>query len=261
MKRLVIAATVVTLLPAAEAHATWSVAARNPETGTLVVAGASCSYMVYGIATVIPGKGVVIVQAASNARARNDAAAMLESGAPLQEIMATLSDPASRYSEQEQQYALLASDPDSLPLTYTGAEVDGAKGASSSRNFTVQANTMVSDSVVAETALALGEGLWTGDMQMVDSVMSAMQAGAAAGGDKRCAGSGSSSAFMSVFRSGDDPRQPWLNLVVFGIEPGRFSALGPLQMEYADWFDHGKRNPSTQQFLIPAAPLRNEARQ
>lgn len=254
MKRLVLTAAVATLFVSTDAQATWSVATLNPETGTLAVAGASCSYMVYGIANVVPGKGVVIVQAASNDTARTDATVMLESGAPLAKIMGKLADPASGYSEKEQQYALLSSDPGSLPLTYTGADVEGAKGASSAPNFTVQANTMASEDVVPETAAALGEGKWSDDVEMANTVMSAMQAGQAAGGDKRCAGTGSSSAFISVFRRGDHPRQPWLNLVVFGVEPGRFSALARLQKEYSDWAAHRKDDPSTQLFVIPAAP-------
>ena len=51
------------LLIAPASNATWSIAALNDETRTIAVAGASCSYMVYGIATVAPGEGVVVVQA------------------------------------------------------------------------------------------------------------------------------------------------------------------------------------------------------
>ena len=75
------------LLTASNANATWSVAALNEETRTIAVAGASCSYMVYGIATVTPGKGVVLVQAASNAQARATAASMLANGESLQNIL------------------------------------------------------------------------------------------------------------------------------------------------------------------------------
>jgi hypothetical protein len=59
------------LLPSAflagtAAQATWSAAAVQAETGTTGVAAASCSDMVYGSAKVLPGQGVVIVQAAGN---------------------------------------------------------------------------------------------------------------------------------------------------------------------------------------------------
>jgi hypothetical protein len=54
-------------LASTAAQATWSAAAVHAETGTIGVAAASCSYMVYGIAEVLPGQGVVIVQAVSSA--------------------------------------------------------------------------------------------------------------------------------------------------------------------------------------------------
>ena len=41
------------------AQATWSITAVNPETGEVGIAGASCTYSVWGIAGVAPGKGVI----------------------------------------------------------------------------------------------------------------------------------------------------------------------------------------------------------
>lgn len=253
MKHLTRLIFALVLLASGTAQATWSVAAVNHKTGTLAVAGASCSYMVYGIATVIPGKGVVIVQAASNAKARTDAAALLEAGKPLPDIMAKLTDPASGYDEAEQQYALLSSAASVRPLTYTGAKVEGAKGAVSTANFTVQANTMVSDAVVARTVAALGKGNWADDRAMAQALMRAMQAGATAGGDKRCQGTGSASAFISLFRADDPARQPWLNLVIFGIKPGTASALDRLEREFKAWHRSGGADQSTQLFVVPKA--------
>ena len=71
-----------------DANATWSVAAINARTGTIGVAAASCSGGVYGIQAVVPGKGAVIVQAASSNEARQAAVALLRAGAPLDTILA-----------------------------------------------------------------------------------------------------------------------------------------------------------------------------
>src|SRR5688500_17031515 len=95
-----------------DAHATWSIATITPRTGTIGVAAASCSGGVYGIQTVVPGKGVVIVQAASNNDAREAAVAMLRKGVSLDTILAKITDPNSGYRPQRQQYALLSSGTD-----------------------------------------------------------------------------------------------------------------------------------------------------
>lgn len=62
--------------------------------------------MVYGIASVTPGKGVVVVQAASNGEARQVAATMMGEGDSLEAIMKTISENLD-YEPQDQQYALL----------------------------------------------------------------------------------------------------------------------------------------------------------
>lgn len=233
------------------ASATWSVAAINPETGTIAVAGASCSFMVYGIASVVPGKGVAIVQAASNADARGLAARLLKNGAPLDAIMAKLTDPASGFEPEQQQYALLGAGADARPRTYTGSAVEGAKGSASADHISVQANTMVSDAVVERTFAALGAANWPDDTAMARAVMRAMDAGADVGGDKRCGGSNSASAFIALHRNQETAGQPWLELVVYGIEPGKSSAMKRLDDAFDTWLRQRSKDQSTRVFLVP----------
>lgn len=239
------------VLASTPSHATWSVATLNKKTGTIAVAGASCSYMVYGIAQVLPGKGAVIVQAASNEQARSKAVAMLEQDASLTTILESITDVGSAFEPAQQQYALLSFEEYATPLTFTGSEVSGAKGSVSGPGYSVQANTMVSDSVVANTAKALGAGDWSSDLDMARAVMRAMNAGAKVGGDSRCKGSDSTTAFISLYKRENNPNVPWLTLAIFGMEAGTRSAMGPLNQAFEHWIENDAANPSTRTFVIP----------
>jgi uncharacterized Ntn-hydrolase superfamily protein len=236
-----------------DAHATWSVATVNPRTGTIGVAAASCSGGVYGIQTVVPGKGVVIVQAASSHQARQAAVAMLREGVRLDTILAKISDPASGYAPQRQQYALLSSGAEARPRAYTGAEVPDAKGSVGADHLSVQANTMASDEVVAKTAAALGAADWPDDLSMARAIMRAMDAGAAAGGDRRCGKSNSNTAFIGLYRKTDPQEAPWMELAVNGIAPGTDSGMTHLDAMFEQWRRAGTGRASTRSFVVPAA--------
>lgn len=235
-----------------DAHATWSVATVNPRTGTIGVAAASCSGEVYGIQTVVLGKGVVIVQAASNNDARQAAATMLREGVPLDTILAKITDPASGYAPQRQQYALLSSGTEARPRTYTGAEVPAEKGSAGADHVSVQANTMASDDVVAKTIAALGVADWPDDLSMARAIMRAMGAGAAAGGDHRCGKANSNTAFIGLYRKTDQKGAPWVELAVNGLPPGTESGMAHLDALFAQWLATGTDRPSTREFVQPA---------
>lgn len=239
------------IIASMSADATWSVATLNNTTGTIAVAGASCSYMVYGIAQVIPGNGVVIVQAASNENARAKASEMLQQDASLPSILATISAADSPFEPAQQQYALLRFKEYASPLTYTGADVSGAKSSVSGPGFSVQANTMVSDDVVRQVTATLGEANWRSDPDMAKAVMRAMNAGAQAGGDARCMGSNSTTAFISLYKKDDNPNLPWLTLTIFGMEAGNQSAMQALNPLFEHWLATATANASTRTFVIP----------
>lgn len=234
------------------AHATWSIAAVNPRTGTIGVAAASCSGGVYGIQAVVPGKGAVIVQAESSGQARRAAVAMLREGASPDAILARISDPASGFAPGRQQYAVLASGPDARPRTYTGAEVPGFKGAAGGEHVSVQANTMASADVVPRTAAALGEADWPDDLAMARALMRALQAGADAGGDRRCGKAASNTAFVSLHRRTDADDAPWMELAVNRIPVGAASGTAALRALFDDWLRRGTRRASTRTFVVPA---------
>jgi len=239
------------VLASTTAQATWSVVAMNKKTGTIAVAGASCSYMVYGIAQVLPGKGVVIVQAASNENARAKAAAMLEQDASLPTILDAIKDTNSQFEPAQQQYALLSFKEFDTPLTFTGSEVSDSKGSVSGPGYSVQANTMVSDEVVRQVKANLGDTNWNSDLDMAKAVMRAMNAGAKVGGDSRCKGSNSTTAFISLHKKDNNPNVPWLTLTIFGMEAGTKSAMRSLNPLFDNWLKNDTANPSTRSFVIP----------
>jgi uncharacterized Ntn-hydrolase superfamily protein len=247
-----IAVFLVAVFVSPHASATWSIATVNARTGTIGVAAASCSGGVYGIQTVIPSKGVVIVQAASNNDARQAAVALLRAGVPLDTILAKISDPASGYAPQRQQYALLSSGAETRPRTYTGAEVPDAKGSVGGDGFSVQANTMVSDEVVTKTAAALGAANWTDDLSMARALMRAMDAGADAGGDRRCGKANSNTAFIALHRKTDPESAPWLELAVNGRPAGTESGMAHLDALFAQWLATSTDRASTRMFVEPA---------
>ncbi|MBT2747705.1 MULTISPECIES: DUF1028 domain-containing protein [unclassified Lysobacter] len=250
--RRLFAAVLTAACAVGEAHATWSVATLNPRTGTFAVAAASCSEMVYGIQTVIPGKGVVIVQAQSNNDARRAAAAMMRDGVPLDAIMAKITAPASGFAPQRQQYALLSRD-DPRPRSYTGAEAHDAKGSLGGEHVSVQVNLMASDEVLTKTFAALGPADWPDDLSMAKAVMRAMRAGAAAGGDRRCGKANSATAFIGLYRQDDREDAPWMELSVHGIKPGTDSGMAHLKVMFERWLRSGKGAASTRSFVVPAA--------
>ena len=69
------------------AQATWSIIAVDHTTGEVGIAGASCSYRSQGIGRIIPGKGVVVVQAKSNKKARELGIKLLGDGVNPKQII------------------------------------------------------------------------------------------------------------------------------------------------------------------------------
>ena len=239
-----------TFLFTCSASATWSIAVLNKETQTIAVAGASCSYMVYGIASVVPGKGVAVVQAASNGKARAEAIKLISEDKPLIEIMEELTTNAD-YEPQNQQYALLSFNEYDTPLVYTGEKVEASKGTFAAKGMTVQVNTMVSEKVLAKSMSILSKSEWSDDIALAKAVMASLNAGANEGGDKRCKGSNSSTAFVSLYKKDNNKQVPWLNLVIYGIEAGKKSAISVLNEQFDQWLKNAQKNPSTQVYMIP----------
>lgn len=215
------------------ATATWSLGIADPATRMIAVAGASCSPSVYGVAGVVPGRGLVFAQAASNMEARNKALQEIRRGTPNAEILRLITsydfDPAAA----TQQYALLTFAEIDHPVTFTGNDTPDVHGVLSSRAITVQGNTLVSREVLNATYAHLLKARWHGAAELAQIAVGALAAGSAAGGDRRCGAAKASSAFVTIFQPADDAGSPAVKVVVTRADAGGRNAVEVLQERLA----------------------------
>ncbi len=211
------------------ASATWSVIIIDPVTKQIGIAGASCTYSVYGIGAIVPGKGAVIVQAMSNPLPRMKGIRMIMADASPKEILEAMKDP--EFDPEEQQYAVICVSDVSHPQTYTGKETNASKGALTSNGISVQGNTLVSAEDL-KAVLQAAQKAQKESLPLADVLMLALEAGNVA--DKRCGDTRASSAFLTVMKPGDDPKNPYLNLRVNGDVNDR-NAVQALRMKFNSW--------------------------
>lgn len=203
----------------------------DTKTKTIGIAGASCTYSVYGIGAIVPGKGAIIVQAMSNPFARVKGLKMIMADASSAEILKALKDP--EYEPEEQQYAILCMNDPANPSTYTGNLAPAHKGALTANGISVQGNTLSAagelKAVLDAAVKAKKDGL-----ALQDILMKALEAGAAYGGDKRCPDTKASSAFLTVAKASDERQHPYINLVIYGNDE-KVNAVEALRKKFNEW--------------------------
>jgi uncharacterized Ntn-hydrolase superfamily protein len=210
--------------------ATWSIIVVDPKTKEIGIAGASCTVSVYGIGLIVPGKGAIVVQAMSNSLARLQGFNMIRDGATPAAILAKIRHPD--YDPEQQQYAVLCMNDIKHPATYTGTKTTSYGGTLTGNGISVQGNTLTHpeelQAIFDAAVKAQKEGL-----SIQDVLMLALEAGAKAGGDKRCGERKASSAFLTVSKAGDVEKH-WLNLVVYGNDD-HTHAVEALRHKFDDW--------------------------
>jgi uncharacterized Ntn-hydrolase superfamily protein len=236
--------------------ATWSIILVDPLTKEIGIAGASCTYNCYGIGKIVPGKGAIIVQAMSNKEARNRGLEMIRECASPQEIMLALAD--SIFDHQHQQYAVVSLNYLAAPMTYTGAATHAYKGALTASGVSVQGNTLTNEQVLKAVLEAVIQGQQN-LLPINEILMLALEAGSAAGGDKRCGEQRATSAFIMVAKADDKLHKPYLDLQFFGQKPGGMNAVSLLRGKYEKWKrKHAKLCFSKSRF-IPGLLLKSTA--
>jgi uncharacterized Ntn-hydrolase superfamily protein len=242
--------TAATFLFAGQAHATWSVIVLDKESRTIGLAGASCSDYVAGIAGFVPGKGAVMAQAASNWQAKTKAEELIRAGAAPDEILAAIIDPGFDREFSRQQYAIITFDAFDKPVTYTGTNTEDYHGAITGPGFSTQGN-MLPGSAVLE-AVAASIGATRGERQPIEeTLLEALEAGAAAGGDKRCGTQRATSAFITVIRTDLPWWEPYLSLNVHHVRKGGPNAVTLVRKEYRRWKTHYRGSRSTSWAIAP----------
>jgi uncharacterized Ntn-hydrolase superfamily protein len=235
---------------AGQAHATWSVIVLDKETHTIGLAGASCSDYVAGISGFVPGKGAVMAQAASNWQAKTKAEDLIRAGAAPDQVLATIIDPKFDPEFARQQYAILTFDAFDKPVTYTGTNTEDYHGAITGEGFSTQGNTLPGSNVLEVVAASI---IATRKVkQPIEEVLlKALEAGATAGGDKRCGKQRATSAFITVIRADMPWWEPYLNLNVHHVRPGGTNAVALVRAEYRRWKTHYRGSRSTSWAIAP----------
>ncbi|TKC65684.1 DUF1028 domain-containing protein [Pedobacter hiemivivus] len=193
------------------AKATWSIIIIDPKTREIGIAGASCTYSVYGIGGIVPGKGAVVVQAMSNKSARNKGLQMVLADAAPDEILKAMRSPD--FDPENQQYAIVCLSKIDSPMTYTGLETTPDKGTVTTEGVSIQGNTLSNKSMLNKILQAVVKAQ-KASLPIQDVLMLALEAGAEYGGDKRCGDRKALSAFITVAKPDDDARHPYINIIV-----------------------------------------------
>lgn len=220
----------ISTLAGQSANATWSLIVIDPKTKEIGIAGASCTRSVYGIGAIVPGKGAIVVQAMSNGMARLDGFKMIMNGESPAAILEKLKQP--KYNPEQQQYAILCLYAINHAATYTGKETTSFGGTLTGNGISVQGNTLTTPEeikVIYDAALKAQKD----SLPIQEILMLALEAGAKAGGDKRCGERKASSAFVTVSKPNDVDTH-WLNLVVYGNDD-HTPAVEALRKKYDEW--------------------------
>lgn len=210
--------------------ATWSIIVADAKTKEIGIAGASCTVSVYGIGRIVPGKGAIVVQAASNAFARLQGFRMIMDGVAPAVILEKLRHPD--YDPERQQYAILCLNDLRHPATYTGTKAESNKGTLTGNGISVQGN-MLTNPEELQAIFDAAVNAQKDSLPIQDILMLALEAGAASGGDKRCGERKASSAFLTVSKP-EDVDKHWLNLVVYGNDD-HTPAVAALRQKFDSW--------------------------
>jgi uncharacterized Ntn-hydrolase superfamily protein len=171
--------------------ATFSIAARDPDTGEIGVAVQS---RVLGVGSIVPyvkaGVGAVATQASANPTYGPDGLKFLAEGKSAEETLKALTD-ADKKSDIRQA-GIIA--PKGAPATFTGSQCMAWAGGKTGTHYTVQGNILAGQAVVDDMATAFENTKGT----LGERMLAALDAGQTAGGDKR----GMQSAAILVSREG-----------------------------------------------------------
>lgn len=233
-----LAVALIALAPASDA--TWSVVGVDPNTGEVGVAIASCveSFFLGDLdapldpVVLVPGVGSGVSQAELNAAAPAEIARQLETGQGAEQAIAAVVAASFDARSAARQHAVVTLD--GTAAAFTGVENMATAGDRVVEHGSIQGNIVVSDKVLDDAAAAFQDS--AGDL--ASRLVSALQAGADAGGDARCEQQTALFAQLVVAQAGDDPARPSI-LLTFAVDEG--SGENPVELLSAAFAD-GQRN-------------------
>jgi uncharacterized Ntn-hydrolase superfamily protein len=180
-----------------EVH-TFSIVAFDPATGEL---GAAVESKYFGVGSVVPwakaGVGAVATQARGKVSFGPDGLRLMEGGKSPQDVLQQLL--ADDAHAAERQVAFI--DAQGRTAAYTGTECIAFAGHHEGRNYSVQGNLLAGENVLIAMAEAFETARKKEGTELADWLLAALQAGQAAGGDRR----GQQSAALLVVHAGGGP--------------------------------------------------------
>ena len=210
--------------------ATWSIIMIDPKTNEIGIAGASCTFNCYGIGTIIPNVGAVIVQAMSNKQARQKGVQLMLVNARPEQIIQAMREPI--FDPERQQYAVVTIKYIDSPGAYTGDSTKNYNGSLTARGISVQGNTLANANEIKMVLDAVLKGK-NERLSIAETLMTALEVGSDAGGDRRCGEQRAASAFIIVAKP--NSRKTYLDLNVFGQEKGGQNAATMLHKKFEKW--------------------------
>ena len=177
--------------PAVPRVATFSIVARDPDTGELGIAVQS---RVLGVGAIVPfakaGVGAIATQSMANTAYGPDGLKLLAGGKSAAETLKTLTEGDPQRDIRQAGIIAAAGE----PATFTGSGCLDFAGGKTGAHFAVQGNILAGAAVVDGMAQAFENSKGT----LAERMLAALDAGQAAGGDKR----GMQSAALLVVREG-----------------------------------------------------------
>lgn len=172
---------------------TWSIVARDPDTGHLGIAVASRFFAVGAIVPFMRGGiGAIATQAFISPLYGSDGLLFLADGRSPDAIIATLTD-RDEGCQQRQMHLI---DGEGRNAAFTGEKCIDWAGHLVDASVSVAGNMLAGPRVIAETLRVYKE---TAGAPLAERLLAAMDAGEAAGGDKR----GRQSAALKIYRDQD----------------------------------------------------------
>jgi uncharacterized Ntn-hydrolase superfamily protein len=211
------------------ALATWSIVAVDAETKEVGSAGASCTGFVAGIVGVAPGHGVIVAQARSNGQAREEGVRLLLDGASPKSIVTAVANIEFDPHFQEQQYGVAALGFESSAAGFTGTDTHPWQGHATPNGVAVQGNILTGPEVIKATLDAFEANH---SLPLAERLLVALEAGDAAGGDKRCGEQSALSSYLVVARPGETKDSYSVKIIVPGQKPGGSNPVEILRQRF-----------------------------
>ena len=169
---------------------TFSIVAHDPATGALGVATATAGPMVGALVPHgAPGVGAIATQALTNPYLAYDGMDLLAGGADAQQAL----DKAIAGDLSPELRQLIIVDAAGNTAGWTGQSCQGVAGHLLEQGFAVAGNLVANDEVLGVMHLAYRQS--SGPDLLSEKLLAAMEAGAAAGGDRRGVGSAAIKVF------------------------------------------------------------------